>query len=128
MRTYRTEHQEQAHLILWAQMMKRDLPGIHMLFAIPNGGHRNLLVAKKMKEEGVRPGVPDLCLPVPAHGYHGLWIELKTETSRPVRGGRGGLSDVQQEWLDRLNAYGYRAVVCYGAEEAKNEITNYLKR
>lgn len=126
MKFYRTEHQEQAHLIIWASMKRRDLPGIHMLFAIPNGGHRNLLVAKKMKEEGVRPGVPDLCLPVPSNGYHGLWLELKTESSRPVRGGKGGLSDVQREWIDRLNAYGYRAVVCYGAEEAKNEITNYL--
>lgn len=46
-------------------------------FAIPNGGKRNVIVAQKMKAEGVRAGIPDLCLPVMRGGYGGMYIELK---------------------------------------------------
>jgi hypothetical protein len=51
----------------------------NLIFAIPNGGQRNIVVAKKLKEEGVKPGVPDLFLPVPNNGFCGLFIEMKSE-------------------------------------------------
>lgn len=31
------------------------------------------------------------------------------------------------EWIGRLNAHGYYATVCYGADAAIQEITNYMK-
>ncbi|MBS3932992.1 MAG: VRR-NUC domain-containing protein [Truepera sp.] len=76
--------------------------------------------AGKLKAEGVRPGVPDLCLPVPRGPYHGLYLELKRR-----RGGK--LSLIQQTWLDRLTAQGYRTVVAKGASEAIRELERYLQ-
>jgi hypothetical protein len=71
---------------------------LKLLYAVPNGGDRNLRVARKLKAEGVLAGVADLCLPAARRGYHGLYIEMKSEegtateeqkrvSSRRVRGG-----------------------------------------
>ena len=93
----------------------RGLP----LFAIPNGGKRAIQTAARLKAEGVRPGVPDMFLPMAAKGYHGLFVEMKRKD-----GGR--LSTRQRDWLELLGANGYKAVVCHGADEAIREIEAYL--
>ncbi len=112
-----TEHQEQVLLIKWFDLQYR---GRIVLFAIPNGGQRNLLVAKKMKAEGVRAGVPDLFLAVPNKDYAGLFIEMKKEKG-------GVVSEYQKIMLSRLEQAGYKCTVCKGFEEAKAEIEEYLK-
>ena len=71
-----------------------------------------------MKGQGVRAGVPDLCLPVARGNEHGLFIELK------VAGGR--VSDEQKKWLKALSGQGYRAAVCYGWMEAVKATCAYL--
>ena len=86
-----TEHQEQVALIHWAKMRSATLPELGLLFAIPNGGERHLFVAKKLKAEGVKPGTPDLCLPVARGGYHGLFIEMKRMKGGRVTKQRNGL-------------------------------------
>jgi hypothetical protein len=55
---------------------------------------------------------------IPKNGWHGLFIEMK------VKGGK--LSDSQKEFMTVATAMGYKAVVCYGFEDAKEAITNYL--
>lgn len=127
MKTYPLEHDEQAGLFLWASWNFATMPELRLMFAIPNGGHRNLLVAKKMKAEGVKAGVPDIFLPVARGGFHGLFVEMKAESARPKKGGKGGLSDLQCEWIGELRKQGYRVAVCYGRDEAITEVTNYLK-
>lgn len=77
-----------------------------------------MIVAAKMKAEGVRAGVPDLFLPVARQGFHGLWIELKSA--------KGRVTTVQAAWHERLRAQGYRVVVCRGWCEARDEIVKYL--
>ena len=73
-----------------------------------------------MKAEGMRSGVPDLFLPVARKGYHGMFIELKRR--------RGGVvSKDQQQWIDDLREQGYHAIVCRGFDEAKEQLTEYLK-
>lgn len=91
-----------------------------LLFAIPNGGQRNLIVAKKLKAEGVRAGIPDLFLAVPRGRFHGLFVEMKK-----TKGGR--VPKNQQIMLETLNLCGYRAIVCHGWFEAKEAIENYVK-
>ena len=97
------------------------LYGVHevSLFAIPNGGLRHVIVAKRMKDEGVRAGIPDLFLAVPRGGFHGLFVELKR-----TKGGR--TSDVQEKAMALLRAQGFRCIVCRGCAEAKAEINRYL--
>ena len=63
-----SEHQEQKALIQWARLNQQRFPELDLLFAIPNGGLRNIRVARKLKSEGVKPGVSDLFLPVARKG------------------------------------------------------------
>jgi len=113
------EHQEQKALITWAKFESGRIPELALLFAIPNGGHRNKATAGKLKAEGVKAGVPDLCLPVACGKYHGLFIELKAP--------KGRVTDDQREWLAALDKQNYGAVVCFGWEHAKTVIETYLR-
>jgi len=115
-----TEAEEQAALFRWAQYSKAKHPQLELMYAIPNGGSRNLIEARHLKEQGVKAGVPDICLPVPNLKYTALYIELKRK-----KGGR--VSEEQRGWIAALNRVGCRAVVCKGFDEARDEILNYLR-
>lgn len=92
-------------------------PGI--LFCASLGGVRLPMgLAVKAKAMGYRKGFPDLEIPEPRGRFHGLYIELKAE--------KGRASDEQKAWLHALSNRGYRAVVCYGFDEARSEIDSYL--
>ena len=97
--------------------MEGRLPHIERMFAVPNGGKRNISVARKMKAEGLKPGVPDIFLPVARGGYHGLFIEMKYRTNKP--------SDLQVKWLDYLASAGYCTAVCWGCDDAIETIQDY---
>lgn len=116
------EHLEQVNIFNWVnEELQRQPPRyseLALLFAVPNGGFRAKRTAALLKLEGVRPGVPDMWLPVARGGYHGLVIELKTQ--------KGRVSPEQKKWLEMLTAQGWKAVVCRGAAEAVNTIRWYL--
>lgn len=115
-----TESTEQQCLIRWAAYNLGRWPCLALLYHIPNEGMRSRATGARMQAEGLRKGVPDLCLPVARGGYHGLYIELKRQ--------RGGvLSHEQAEWIDRLTHEGYMAVCCHGWEKAAETITKYLE-
>lgn len=114
-----TEAEEQRTLFNWADMQSYKHPELAMLYHIPNGGSRNSAEAANLKKQGVKPGVPDICLPVPRGKYHGLYIELKR-----IKGGK--LSSFQREWLQALAKQGYKALCCEGWKEASEEILAYL--
>ena len=88
-------------------------------YALPNGGHRNKKTAKSLKAEGVRAGVPDLCIAVPRGSCHGLYIEMKK-----VEGGT--VEDSQKAWHYALETMGYQAIICRGSHAVIAAITNYL--
>jgi hypothetical protein len=73
------ERRHQVALIKWVRAVKDVYPVLNLLYAVPNGGYRNIYVARKLKAEGVRAGVADLCLPAARRGYHGLYLEMKSE-------------------------------------------------
>lgn len=110
-----SEHLEQAALIVWTQLKGHPY---NLIFAIPNGGHRHPRTATFLKAEGVKPGVPDLMLPVACGGYHGLFIEMKFGRNPPTK--------EQKEKLAALQEQGYAAHVCYGWEAAREVIEDYL--
>lgn len=135
-----TEHGEQVALMQWCALNRKHAPELDLLFAVPNGGERNIIVAGRLKAEGVKTGVPDLFLPVPkptqfqvptSVWYHGLFIEMKKPAARLKRApahvwDTGGVSDQQVGWLNTLTAQGYKCVVCYSWLEAANQIKLYL--
>lgn len=118
-----TESEEQISLITWW-----DAEGGHalckcerdLLFHIPNGGKRSESEAARFQREGVRPGVPDLCLAVARNGYHGLYIEMKRSKRSESK-----ISEYQKAMIERLKQGGYAVTVCYGAEEAKQALLEY---
>lgn len=113
-----SESVEQQQLFLWAQWQEGRHPELHLLHHIPNEGKRSKATGGRLVAEGLRSGVPDLCLPVARGAYHGLYIELKALNGR--------VSKPQQAWLDALNAQGYRAEVCYGWDAAAKVIMEYM--
>lgn len=113
------ESTEQTTLIAWANLQSKTIPELARLYAVPNGGSRHMLEAVNLKRQGVKKGIPDLCLPVPRHGRHGLYIELKRTSGSTT-------SKEQKEWIAYLNGVGYVAVICKGFEEAKAAILDYL--
>ncbi|MDD2370854.1 MAG: VRR-NUC domain-containing protein [Firmicutes bacterium] len=114
-----TESQIQIMIFDWASMMRNKYPGLEKMYHVPNGGHRHITTAMRLKAEGVKPGVPDIVLPVARGGFHGLYLELKAD--------KGKLSKEQEKWLTDLKDEGYKAEVAYGFDEAIKTITNYLK-
>lgn len=114
-----TEHEEQVALMRLVEMHKGRWPELGMLYAIPNGGDRHPAVGRKLRAEGQKKGVPDLCLPVPRDGYHGLYVELKRQKG-------GQVSAEQKAWIKALQGQGYMAAVCKGAADAWSLIHDYL--
>jgi hypothetical protein len=121
-----SEHDEQVALFQWAMIAARRDPRLRLLFAIPNaggfsGGFRNNVVRViNLKREGVQPGVPDICLPVPSRHFHGCFLEMKK------KGGR--ISGEQAYWIKALQEQSYYACVAWGFEDAKEHLTQYLRR
>ena len=113
------EDEHQAALFRWANVARQKYPELDMMFHVPNGGKRDAREAARLKKQGVKPGVPDICLPVPRDAYHGLWIELKADRSRKA-------TKVQKEWISNLNAVGYKAMICFGWDMARDAIIGYL--
>ena len=94
-----SEHEHQKAVIEWAEVKSGQYPELRLLYAIPNGGHRHKAVAAKLKAEGVKPGVPDLCLPVRRGEYSGLYIEMKAKWHGIKRPQRPEPSEEQRWWL-----------------------------
>lgn len=113
------ESLEQTWLFQWVATQEGKYPELELLHHIPNGGKRDKKTAEKLKAEGVKAGVPDICLPVARKGYNNLYIELK-------RIG-GKVSKEQEAWIDKLNRAGNKAVIKEGWIEAAKEIINYLE-
>lgn len=116
-----SEAQHQAAVIKWSQQssVRRQWPELALLHHIPNGGNRDAVEGKHLKQQGVKRGVPDLCLPVPRGHYHGLYIEMKTEM--------GHTSPEQEWWGERLAAQGYMWRVCHGWQSAVEVLEGYLQ-
>lgn len=113
------EDYEQIAIMKWASWQAwGDGKLSDYLHHSPNGGQRHIKTATRFKAMGVKAGFPDLFLFVPRGGYHGLFIELKTD--------RGSLSDKQKIMMDRLNAQGYRCELCRGYDSAISVIEGYL--
>lgn len=114
-----TESQHQQSLITWTHWNVAMYPELALLYAIPNGGARNKITGAKLKAEGVKPGIPDLHLPVSRGGYLTLYIEMKRPKS-------GRTSEEQDDVIPLLRNEGHRVEVCIGWEAARDVLIDYL--
>lgn len=115
-----TEHANAVKFFRLVQMYEHRYPSLRLMFACPNGGQRNVIVARRLKSEGVRPGVPDYLMPAASHcgTYRGLAIELKH--------GKNTTTEQQEWWLSALAAQGWSFHVCYGWESAWRVTADYI--
>jgi hypothetical protein len=92
-----------------------------LIYHVPNGGHRHKAVAVKLKEQGVKAGIPDLVLPMARGGYFGLYIEFKATPPFDA-----AVSPGQDSYLHALTEQGYLAIVCRGHFDAMEQLRAYL--
>jgi hypothetical protein len=108
------EHIEQVKVVQHIRAFYPDT----IIAAIPNGGDRTASERVRLHSEGVLAGMPDLCVLEAKNGFHGLFVEMKTDT--------GKVSSKQSDIKLQLNAKGYKAVVARSAAEAIKTIEEYL--
>jgi hypothetical protein len=116
---HQNEHKIQAAFFEWVRYKSILHPELHLIYAIPNGGQRSPATAGRLKAEGVRAGVLDVCLPVPRWPYFGLYIEFKA--------GNGKLSPAQNEYQELLRAVGHAVAVVWSVDSAIEAVTAYLE-
>ena len=109
-----TEAAAQSRLMKWAAYV----PILRWFHHIPNGGFRNAREAAHLKAMGVKAGVSDLFLPKPCGGFHGLYIEMKSEKGGTIR-------EEQKAFIDAVRADGY--AVCKGFDAAHECVEAYIK-
>ena len=90
------------------------------IFAVPNGGWRNEVTGAIMKAEGALAGVADLFVLHAAHGFNGLFIEMKTKNGRQ--------SPAQIAFELRCNIEEYRYSVCRSFDEFQKVVNDYFRK
>ena len=94
-----TEAQETEWLFQWAALSCGKHPELKLMYHIPNEGKRSPTAAAKLKAQGLKTGVPDICLPVARGGFHALYIEMKRTSG-------GKVSADQKRWIEKLTEAG----------------------
>ena len=126
------EHDIQAAFIAYANLMALKDERWGYIYHSANGGYRHPKTAAKLKEDGVRAGVPDICVPCAGNvkdpfadtgeqnsfECHALYIEFKA--------GRNNMTTAQQLFANGLIKMGNHHVVCRSAEEAIDLVTDWL--
>jgi hypothetical protein len=98
--------------------LRTVLPSGLIVFAVPNGGSRNLIEAAKMKGTGTLAGMPDLCILgcsqdiAPITIPVAYFIEVKSASGRP--------SLPQLDMHDRLLGLGFEVAICRSIDQARD--------
>jgi hypothetical protein len=125
-----SEHDECKWLMEWATTQRfkgRKLSDV--LVHVPNGAFHGAdrkagaVVARKLREQGLQPGVFDYILPVPILrlGCPGLWLEMKR-----TRGGT--VTEEQKKFRALMEELGWRCEIAKGWVEASAYIQDHLKK
>jgi hypothetical protein len=89
------------------------------MFYCPNGGKRDAITGGQMRALGVKPGAPDLLIPVPSGPNNGLALEFKSALGRA--------SESQDEWMRFLmDEAGWMVHLVRSAETARSAVQFYL--
>lgn len=113
-----SETTEQIKLFNWAKANENFVPELKLLHHVPNEGRRTN--GPVLKAAGMKPGVPDISLPVPKMGFHGLYIEMKFGSGKPTK--------AQKEFMELLRQQEYKTAIAYSAEEARTILRHYLAK
>lgn len=122
------ERHDQAAYFKWLYHVRLEGERVYdFAYAIPNGSFLAGDVSKRaiqgnaLRTQGVKAGVPDVCLAWPRGVYHGLYIEFKRKGGVP-----SDVSHEQMVWIERLRFRGYSVQVAYGLDQAIAITREYL--
>ena len=104
----------QASCVRWFRYQYPHL----VIYAVPNGGSRNVREAQRPKTEGVLAGVADLVVLLPQG--KSLYIEMKVKGNQQT--------DNQKEFQKKVTTLGHTYVVCYTFEEFQQVIENQIQK
>lgn len=107
-----SEDAEQSTLVSWFRLTYKD----YIIFSVPNGGNRNPIEAKTLKQTGTLAGIPDLCVLTDKGMF---FVEMKKRKG-------GTLSKVQKEMIPRIEHLGFKVIIGYGFRDAKEKIEEYI--
>jgi len=107
-----TESMEQQGFLQWFHLQFPEV----LIFHVPNGGFRNVTTARRLRKEGVVPGIPDLYIP-----EWKIWIEMKK-----IKG--SVLSNEQKRIIAYLEGIGDTVIVGYGATDASVKVMEGRKQ
>ena len=110
------ESKLQQSCVKWFRLQYREYD--RLLFAIPNGGSRNIVTARILQAEGVRAGTSDLMLALPNRVYSGVFIEMKT--------GNNKQTPEQIAFQQSVEKVGYQYIVIRSFDEFFIFVNSYL--
>jgi hypothetical protein len=113
------EHDMQCAIFDWARLYENQYPALHWIYAIPNAGRRSKAEGARMRREGLRAGVVDICLPVPRGGFHGLYVECKIKPNQ--------LTADQAAFLKAMEILGHYTSVWWTFDQAIAELGAYIR-
>jgi hypothetical protein len=118
------EHDIQCAYFEWARnpLTLKRYSKLRWLHAIANGGARHVVVAVKLKREGVLKGVLDVCLPCCSGDGEARYSTLRIEFKR-----LGGKETKEQiEFAEFCTQEGQYCALCFDSVEAIEITKKYL--
>ena len=110
-RKRKPRHIEESIQVACVKWFRLQYPNL-VIFAVPNGGSRNLYEAKNMKESGTLAGVADLV--IVGNGGKVLFIEMKA--------GKNKQEDSQVLFQNKVEKLGHKYIICRSKEQFMKEV------
>ena len=104
-------HLEESIQVACVKWFRLQYPNL-VIFAVPNGGSRNLYEAKNMKESGTLAGVADLV--IVGNGGRVLFVEMKA--------GKNKQEDSQVLFQNKVEKLGHKYIICRSREQFMKEV------
>ena len=110
-RKHKPRHIEESIQVACVKWFRLQYPNL-VIFAVPNGGSRNLYEAKNMKESGTLAGVADLV--IVGNGGRVLFVEMKA--------GKNKQEDSQVLFQNKVEKLGHKYIICRSREQFMKEV------
>ena len=110
-RKRKPRHIEESIQVACVKWFRLQYPNL-VIFAVPNGGSRNLYEAKNMKESGTLAGVADLV--IVGNGGKVLFVEMKA--------GKNKQEDSQVLFQNKVEKLGHKYIICRSREQFMKEV------
>ena len=110
-RKRKPRHIEESIQVACVKWFRLQYPNL-VIFAVPNGGSRNLYEAKNMKESGTLAGVADLV--IVGNGGRVLFVEMKA--------GKNKQENSQVLFQNKVEKLGHKYIICRSREQFMKEI------